>query len=75
MVGQGRGNAWFPNVSDVTIARFLPDALTSHVSASDWTQFCDTIDEALSPIGEIRREIRGHNMIVFHSLQYFSYWH
>ena len=45
-------------ISDVTIDRSLPGALSSHMSASAWTQFCDKIDEALTLIGESKRKVR-----------------
>ena len=44
-------------ISDVTIDRSLPGALSSRMSASGWTQFCDKIDEALTFIGESKRKV------------------
>jgi hypothetical protein len=62
--GQARGQCLFFNVSDITIDRRLPGALNSHMSASVWTQFCDKIDEALTSIGEIKRNLQK-NAIIF----------
>ena len=62
--GQARGQCLFFNVSDITIDRRLPGALNSHMSASVWTQFCDKIDEALTSIGEIKRNLQK-NYIIF----------
>ena len=62
--GQARGQCLFFNVSDITIDRSLPGALNSLMSASAWTQFCDKIDEALTSIGEIKRNLQK-NAIIF----------
>lgn len=61
--GQARGQCLFFNVSDITIDRRLPGALNSHMSASVWTQFCDKIDEALTSIGEIKRNLQKSAII------------
>ena len=53
-------------VSNVTIDRSLPGALSSHMSASAWTQFCDDIDEVLTPIGEeSKRKMRKYENMIF----------
>jgi len=64
MDGQGRGQCSNFVASDVTIDRSLPGALNSHMSASVWDQFCDKIDEALTPIGEIKRKVKKNVIII-----------
>jgi hypothetical protein len=49
--------------TDVTIDRTFPGALSSHMSASAWTQFCNKIDEALTTIGEVHLKMRKNGLM------------
>ena len=55
--GQGYGTG--DNGGSVTIDRTFPGVLSEAMYEHEWTSFCDKVDEALAPAGQLREKILG----------------
>ena len=64
LIGQGYTSGSTPDGS-IKIERPFPGILNGQISESEWTSFCDRVDQALLPIADMKRKSRKMKLIYF----------
>ena len=64
LIGQGYTSGSTPDGS-IKIERPFPGILNGQISESEWTSFCDRVDQTLLPIADAKRQFRKMKLIYF----------
>ena len=64
LIGQGYTSGSNPDGS-IKIERPFPGILNGQISESEWTSFCDRVDQTLLPIADAKRQSRKMKLIYF----------
>lgn len=64
LIGQGYTSGSTPDGS-IKIERPFPGILNGQISESEWTSFCDRVDQTLLPIADAKRQSRKMKLIYF----------
>lgn len=64
LIGQGYTSGSTPDGS-IKIERPFPGILNGQISESEWTSFCDRVDQALLPIADMKRKSRKMTLIFY----------